>query len=307
MVTYSPSYQYNPYPQPTGGSNTAFGMVPGQIALPNPAGDLGNQITNLPWLNDSIFGNLYDQSRGIIPQSDVNYLTDQGAAAAVAGGMPGLSPGTFFGNRNARNLGLLSYLLQQQAAQQYPSLVGAVSQTQTVNPALQSQIAEQNALNAAAPNPQMAQSYAQKLYSDYLASARGPGGGTSGITGPGGGSWWDRPENQSSTVNYPAMGVFGATGAAAEYPGYTWNTASRTYEPNANAWWLNPSTATGVTGGSPSGGGSYYAGADPYAGMSDQDFWMDTVGGGINQPINYGGDGMVGGLTDEEYYDYFDY
>ena len=255
MATTIP-YNYNAYPSPTGGSNTATGMVPGPINLPNPAGDLAGQIPNLGGINASIFGNLYDQSRGIIPQGDVNFMRDQSAARAVGGGMPGLSPGSLFGNQNARNLGLLSYQLQQQAAQQYPSLTGAVSQTQTVNPALQTQIAEQNALNAAAPNPQMAQSYAQQLYNKYLQAARGPGGGTGGISGPAGGSWQSQPQNQSPEPNYKNPPAVGGTGGGS-YEGYVWDAGKGEYVVDPNWWksqtgygnsWGGPSSGTAGTG-----------------------------------------------------------
>ena len=208
-LNYNQPYQYNVNPTSTLGSGTAFGQVPGNVALPNPAADLGNQIPNLGALNSQIFGNLQSMAAGQIPQSDQNFLQDQAAAQAAAGGMPGsnVRPGTVYGNNSARNLGLLSYQLQQQAAQMYPSLTGSVSQTQTVSPQLQTQIAQQNAVNASAPNPAASQSYAQSLYNSYLNSARGgPGGGTAG-RGAGGQSasdqWWNAPE---PNLTNPAIG-----------------------------------------------------------------------------------------------------
>ncbi len=184
-LSYTPSSSYNYNPSPQSGSGV-FGSVPGVIELPNPSADLTRQIPNLGSINSSIFGNLYDESRGVIPQADQNFMQDQAAARAAGAGMPGtnIMPGTLEGNSAARNLGLLSYQLQQQAAQSYPGLVGAVSSTQTVSPALQTSIAEQNAANAAAPNPTAANSYAQQLYDQYLKAARGPGGGTGGGWGP---------------------------------------------------------------------------------------------------------------------------
>ncbi len=313
MATYNAPYNYNAYPTPTGGSNTAFGLVPGQIAMPNPSLDLTNQITNLPAINASIFGNLFDQSRGIIPQGDVNYLQDQQAAHAVASGMPGLTPGSLQGNANARNLGLLSYQLRQQAAQQYPSLVGAVSQTQTVSPALQTQIAEQNAVNAAAPNPQMAQSYAQQLYNSYLQSARGPGGGTTGISGPSGGSWASQPQNQSPEPNYAPSGWFSGTGPSG---GSFFDAQPNSTTPNYN-WWSQQTGLGGPSGGTSGTGTTNFYGL---GGMADTTYnpATDTSNYNYGVPDYYGGSGgsSLSGFSDQDLadldasifgYDYGDY
>ena len=257
MATYSPTYQYNVSPYPTTGSNTATGMVPGQISLPNPAADLSKQIPNLGQLNTSIFGNLLSESQGRIPQSDVNFMQDQAAARAVGSGMPGTNilPGSLEGNSQARNLGLLSYQLQQQAAQQYPGLVGAVSGTQTVSPALQAQIAEQNAVTASAPNPAMAQSYAQKLYNQYLAAARGPGGGTGGAAGPtsGTGTYVSDPFSLAAGGGEGDFGIWGSTPLSGGGGNYVQTTADFN---DLFGDLLNPSPAVG----SPLA----YSGSNPY-------------------------------------------
>lgn len=175
-------------------------MVPGQLTPPNPAADLSAQIPGLSGINASIFGNLASMAKGAIPQGDQNFMQDQAAATAAGSGMKGTNvmPGTLEGNSAARNLDLLQYNLMNQAAQQYPSLTGAVSQTQTLSPQLQLEVAGTNALNASAPNPGQAQSYAQQLYNQYLQQARGPAGGTGGATGSSGGNswdqWWNTPE-----------------------------------------------------------------------------------------------------------------
>jgi hypothetical protein len=188
-----------------------YGSVPGAIQDPNPYGDLNTAMGgSLGAINSSIFSNLLSESQGQIPQADQNFMQDQAAAKAAASGMPGtnIMPGTLEGNSAARNLGLLQYQLQQSAAQQYPSLTGAVSQTQTVSPALQTQIAGTNAVNASAPNPQMAQSYAQQLYDKYAKEARGPGGSTITGGGPAGGTM----PTTTRTGTTDAGGAGGQTG-----------------------------------------------------------------------------------------------
>jgi len=273
-LNYSAPYNYNPSPQSGSG---VYGSVPGVIGLPNPSADLTRQIPNLGSINSSIFGNLYDESRGVIPQADQNFMQDQAAARAAGAGMPGtnIMPGTLEGNSAARNLGLLSYQLQQQAAQSYPGLVGAVSSTQTVSPALQTSIAEQNAANAAAPNPTAANSYAQQLYDQYLRAARGPGGGTGGGGGPAGGTRTGTGIEDPFNLN--AGGGGGQTEQSDPFSGDI-------SDPNS-AWWDNPAPAyntdTGIYdyGSSYTGSSGANSGTTGNLGDLGSGNWYDTGGG----------------------------
>jgi hypothetical protein len=167
------------------------------LGLPNPAGDLGAQIPGLQGINSQASGVISDYLGGRLPPDVVNAIQDSAARFGVSSGMPGSG---LAGHRGARDLGLTSLDLQGRGLAAYSPFVGAVSSTQTVNPALQTQIAEQNAVNAAAPDPTMAASYAKKLYDQYLTSlARtgrnvgpstgyrggGPAGGTGAYSGGG--------------------------------------------------------------------------------------------------------------------------
>jgi hypothetical protein len=94
----------------------------------------------------------------------------------------------------------------------YGGLINSVSNTQTVNPNLQTQVASRNAAMNAAPDPSKAQSYAQQLFDKYLQMMRGPGGGTGGASSPAG-----------SPGGTPAVGIPGYNGqpvsADPTYPG----------------------------------------------------------------------------------------
>ena len=213
-LSYAPSYTYPALASPTTGSGTAYGLSPGPVGMPNLPGQLGQVIPNLSGLDQSIFGNLLAQSQGQIPKADQNFMQDQAAGQAAASGMPGtnIMPGTLEGNSAARNLGLLQYQLQNQAAQQYPGLVGAASQTQIVPSGEQIAGQEWGLTNAAAPYGPAAQSYAQKLYNQYLGAARGPGGGTGGAAGPNSGTGTYDP------LNLNAGGAGGYTGVLGSIP-----------------------------------------------------------------------------------------
>lgn len=172
-------YQYNANPTPQSGTD-AFGMVPGQIALPNPAGDLSNVYPNLTGTNAAASEALLSKLSGQLSPGTINTIQDAAARYGVRSGMPGSNavPGSIPYNLNLATLGLTSEGQTQQGLQDYSSLIPTVSQTQTVQPGLQAEIAATNAVNAAAPNPGAAQSYAQQLYDKYLASMSSPAGGT---------------------------------------------------------------------------------------------------------------------------------
>lgn len=165
---------FNLSPTPTQG-NGAFGLVPGQLGLPNPAGDLQAQIPGLAGLNANASGVINSYLRGQLPQDVQNAIQDASATYGVTSGMPGSG---LQRNRTARDLGLTSLDLTGRGLSAYGPFVGAVSGTQTVRPELQSQIAEINAINRAAPSPAAAASHAEALYNRYLNSLARTGGGS---------------------------------------------------------------------------------------------------------------------------------
>ncbi len=171
-------FNLNPAPQSGQG---AFGAVPGPLGLPNPAADLGAQIPGLSGLNQTGSQDIQSLLGGTLSPGTQNALQNAGATFGVESGMPGsgLSWNSIYGN-----IAGASAAQQQQGLQDYSSFIPTVSGTQTVSPTLQNEIATQNSLNAAAPNPAAAASYAEQLFNQYQQAQRGPGGGTAGASGP---------------------------------------------------------------------------------------------------------------------------
>lgn len=166
---------YNPT---TGGYNSispavapgGLGSAPGQIAMPNPAQNLTQQIPGLTGLNQNASSVINSQLMGQLSPDTVNAIRNATASQSSANGMPGTSqiPGTIGGNLTAQDIGQTSQQLQNQGIANYNSYVPTVSQTQTLNPETQVGVEEQNAVNAAAPNPTSAATYAQQLFQSYL-------------------------------------------------------------------------------------------------------------------------------------------
>lgn len=175
-------FSINPGPQ---SGNGPFGSVPGPLGLPDPAGDLAKQVPNLPALNSAASAGILGKLNGQLSPGTLNALKNASAQFGVSSGMPGsgLSSNQFLGN-----VAGASEAQQTAGIQQYNSTIPVISGTQTVNPALQNEIATQNSLNAAAPDPTQAASYAKQLFDQYLSSMRGGGGGNPGGGTRGGGS-----------------------------------------------------------------------------------------------------------------------
>lgn len=152
-------------PTPTSGQGP-YGAVPGQLGLPNPAADLASVYPNLSGTNEQVSNDILRQLRGELSPATIANIQDSAASFGVSSGMPGSGLAT---NRGLRDIGLATEQVQQQGLQNYQSLIPTVSGTQTVAPALQSEIALQNAVNAAAPDPQAAAEQTQALFNNYLS------------------------------------------------------------------------------------------------------------------------------------------
>lgn len=171
---------YNPYSTPIA-YNPTFGGIPSQIGIPSPSSDLLAQLPGLGDLNAAASTDVLSQLRGSLSPGTQKLLQDASAQFGIRSGMPGSGLAR---NRNLRDLGLTSESMIDRGIKNYASLIPTVSSTQTVNPALQAEIASRNALVSAAPVPGQAQSYAQSLFDKYLQMMRGPAGGTSTATSP---------------------------------------------------------------------------------------------------------------------------
>ena len=176
----------NPAPQSGQG---AYGKVPGDISNPNPFGDLSSLYPNLSGTNAQVSSNIMNELNGVLSPGTINNLRNNAASFGVSSGLPGSQ---FSGYQGLANLGLTTEKMQQQGLQDYLSAITGISKTQTVDPALQTEIATQNAVWNAAPDPAAAAKEQENLFDKYLASLKSPAGGTGG----GGSSlapWWMKP------------------------------------------------------------------------------------------------------------------
>lgn len=163
---------------PTTDPHGAFGSVPKDIPLPDPHGDLANLYPNLDDQTDKLSSNIMQQLHGELSPDTQMAIQDAAARFGVVSGMPGSGLGRA---RIARDLGLTSQAIQQEGLKNYLAATQGISNTQTVDPGLQTQINQINSLNRAAPNPTQAASYAKKLFDEYMQTLRSPGAGTRGL------------------------------------------------------------------------------------------------------------------------------
>lgn len=249
--------------------------------MPQPARDLQNQLPNLPRINHAISDDIYAGASGHLAPGTLADLQDFNASWATQNGMP--SNSGLVRNRLGRNIGLASQALINSAIGQYNSFVPTVSGTQTVNPGLQTQIAEQNSLNNAAPDPTQAGSHAERLFRDYQNRLSGGGGGGGGGVSRGGGvsgpSW--NPSAGPAAADSQGMivvnGPQGPQGGTVGNPGFY------------------------GSGAGPSGSGYYYAGQS-YGGLTPDELWedqfwngTDVAGGGTGGDVQpQGGDQGTG-------------
>lgn len=142
-----------------------FGQAPAQIAQPKSIYDELNQ--NVPGygaLTKSATGVIGGELNGQVSPETQNLIQNKAAAAGVAGGVPGSQ---FQQNNMLANLGLTSEQLQQHGLTDYNQFSGTTGGEQT-DPRLGYEVSLQNAIDAAAPDPASAQSYAQMLFNKYL-------------------------------------------------------------------------------------------------------------------------------------------
>jgi len=298
-------YDFAPAPLPGQG---VYGMAPGITPLPNPAGDLGGQIPGLAGLNAQASQTIQDRLAGSISPATMKALQDAAATYGATTGMPGLPRNGLAMNRLFGNIAGFAENQASQGLQNYNQFVPTVSGTQTVNPALQANISESNAVNRAAPNPTMAGSHAESLFNKYLSALRGggPGGGTR-IGGGGGGGARD-------ALGFPITPDtgYGAGGPPEVVANSLGSTISR-----SGGWGLG-SAGTPITSGNldqatndfwdignnlpatPQNRGTFYAGSNPGANQDQwmNDFWSQfdigndvppgSPGGGIPLPADQG-------------------
>lgn len=198
---------FNINPGPQAGSG-AYGAVPGVLSLPP---DIYSQVMkSFPGLTQTgtaAAGTIGSEVQGQIAPDVQRQLQDKAAALSVssgAGGGPGTA-GSFGQNTLLESLGLNSQQQQQQGINSYLQFLTGTGSTMN-DPNLAASIEQQNALNAAAPNPAVAASTQQNDFQKYMQMITGGTGPPSGTivdwmgTGenilPGGGTY-----NQPVTPN----------------------------------------------------------------------------------------------------------
>lgn len=160
------------------GGGGPFGTKVAPTPMPNPFGDLSHVYPNLGDTNAAVSGAIGNRIAGHLSPETVRALHDQAATFGVTSGMPGWNAGNLTEANYLGNIAGAREKLIGEGLAEYNQTLPTVSRTQTVDPGLQAEITSMNALNAAAPDPAAAASYAEGLFNKYLAALQGPAGGT---------------------------------------------------------------------------------------------------------------------------------
>ena len=194
-----------------------FGLVPGAIGDISGIAynDLLKRLPTLPGMNAQAANSVQSRLAGQLSPETQRAIQDIGARFGLTSGMPGSGLSRF---RTARDLGRTTEDLQRAGLQDYGNLLSTVQHTQTVSPETQVQAKEQDLLNAAAPDPAQAASYAEQLFNKYLnsigRSGRGQrplgGSGSNYATSPAGGTGaYVGPEANRNYNVPPSVGGYG--------------------------------------------------------------------------------------------------
>ena|ERR1700677_4074976 len=170
-----PSYNVNPTPQQGQG---AYGAVPGAIGLPqNTFQQVNAAVPGAAGNAQAASGVIGSQLAGTLSQGTQNLLQDKSAAYGVNIGQPGGQAGNTLSLQNfLGSIGLTSENLANQGVGNYLSFLGGVGAQQT-SPGLAVDVATQNALDAAAPNPAAAAQQQQNFFEQYMSQMMNPAGG----------------------------------------------------------------------------------------------------------------------------------
>jgi hypothetical protein len=148
-ATIAATTPFQLYPASQAGAG-AYGEVPGDVGVPQVASDLQAQMPGVPAMNSAASSDILSNLNGTLSPGTQNALQNASATYGVTSGMPGsdLTWNSLYGN-----IANASTTQQQTGLSEYNSTIPTVSGTQTVSPDLQTQIAEQNAVDNASPNP----------------------------------------------------------------------------------------------------------------------------------------------------------
>ncbi len=250
-------------------------MVPGAIGLPPVYQDVAGVFPGLSGNIAALSKNIGSDLAGELDPETIAMLQNTSAQFGIGAGTP-LSP--FSGARGLRQLGLTAEGQRKQGAQELLSALPTISNSLTIKPETQLDVANRNTTLGAAPDPRLAALEAQRLFNEYLKSL----GGGSRMSFPGGGGGGGAPQNLN------AGGLSSPWGA---FPGDQPARGGQPYVP--------PYQGTGITWGPQQGTphdlwGNFAGGFPGPEGGS-----VATPGGGgfndwFNDPSIGGGGGMFG-------------
>jgi hypothetical protein len=264
MPTIPSLANYNINPAPQFGSGAAAGAVPGPLGLPPSIySQVGGVLPNLPTLTGQAGQVVGSELAGQLPSGTIGAIQDAAASFGVQSGMPGSG---FQKNYGLESLGLSALQLQQTGLKDYQNILAGLGSTQ-LSPNLINDIALQNAIMAAAPDPTAAAGTMEKL-------AAGGGGGIS----YGGGGPKSMSAVPSAAQNMGVVGTYGATTGAtgtATTPGSPYQS-----DPWYYAGQVGPGHAPANGVGLPGFGTDTATGGD--ATGFDQNYYDFLVSGGLD-------------------------
>lgn len=188
------------------GARGPYGQPVSQIGMPNPRADLAALYPNLSTRTGQTSDLVGSELSGAVSPNTLNALTTAAAQRGVASGMPGITPGSLGSNDLFANIAGYSENRQHLGLQDYLASTAGISKTQTVDPALQTEVNLQNAVSAAAPDPTMAAEREQALFQKYFNESRGPQGGSNNVPWYQQGNFGIYNPPQTQRTYYPAGG-----------------------------------------------------------------------------------------------------
>lgn len=276
------NYGYNSNPSFQAG-NGAYGKVPGPIGV--PPSQWSEALAAVPGLGgnaNTASSAIQSMLQGQLTPDEIAQDQQHAAAAGVSSGVPN-SP--FNTADLIRSLDLNSHQLVQQGLGDFNSLAGTVGGMQ-LNPSLLTDIAERNALYAAAPDPQAAAQELHRLYEEGIGegnpAGKTGGWGSTNILGPkttygGGPGIGGSPFGGSaSPFDQSAAGTGVFTGG----PGFNTAGADAT---TSNPWQDYMQRTFGYQLGNPSGDTGNNVAGDPFSDWG----WNYLMGGASLDQMPY--------------------
>jgi hypothetical protein len=172
-------------PGPISGSAgaAAYGTVPGPVGLPpNLWQQAGQAVPGIPTMAGSLAGVIGQWGQGKVSTGTQDQIQDYAASRGLSSGIPGMYSGGLFSNLSARDIGLTSEQLQQQALSAFPSFMNSIYSGMT-DPNLAYQNEVRTSDLASAPNPTASANRNLDLYNQYMQAMYQSGGGPAGGTG----------------------------------------------------------------------------------------------------------------------------